>query len=40
MTVILSRFMIEAHAEQLVTSFHIVLTGCVFAFLATVILLS
>ena len=40
MTLILSRFMTEADAELLVTAFHVALTGCVFAFLVMVILLS
>lgn len=40
MAFILSRFMTEADAELLVTAFHVVLTGCVFAFLAMVILLN
>jgi len=38
MNIILSWFMIEAHAERLVTAFYFVLTGCVFAFLAMALL--
>jgi hypothetical protein len=40
MALILSRFMTDADGELLVTAFHVVLTGCVFAFLVMVILLS
>ncbi len=40
MALILSRFMTEGDAKSLVTAFHVVVTGCVFAFLALVILLS
>jgi hypothetical protein len=38
MTIFLSRFMIEAHAQRLVTTFYFALTGCVFAFLAMALL--
>ncbi len=34
MSLILSRFMPDADAERLITVLHVVLTGCVFAFLA------
>jgi hypothetical protein len=40
MTLFLSRFMTEADAEWLVTAFHVLLAGCVFAFLTTMILFS
>jgi hypothetical protein len=39
MALILARFMPEADVKRLATAFHVVLTGCVFAFLAMVILL-
>lgn len=38
MTIFLSRFMIEAHAERLVTAFYFALTGFVFSFLAIALL--
>ena len=38
MVLILSRFMTEAHVERLITAFHVVLSGCVFVFLAIVLL--
>jgi hypothetical protein len=40
MALILSLFMADADAERLITASHVVLTGCVFAFLAMMILLS
>ena len=35
-----SQFISQADAERLATAFHVVLTGCVFAFLAMMIVLS
>jgi hypothetical protein len=40
MALILSLLMSDADAERLMTAFHVVLTGCVFAFLAVMLLLS
>jgi hypothetical protein len=40
MALILSRFISQAYAERLATTVHVVLTGCVFAFLAMIIALS
>jgi hypothetical protein len=40
MALVLSRYLTEVHTELLVTTFHVALTGCVFAFLALVIVLS
>jgi hypothetical protein len=40
MALILSQFISEPDAERLVMVFHVVLAGCVFAFLAMVIVLS
>jgi hypothetical protein len=40
MALILSPFVSDASAKRLMRSFHVVLTGCVFAFLAIMILLS
>jgi hypothetical protein len=39
MAYILSWFMNEAHAERLVTASYFVLTGCIFVFLALIVLL-
>jgi hypothetical protein len=40
MALILSQFMSDANAKRLMRAFHVVLTGCVFTFLAMMILLS
>ena len=40
MALILSQFISQAYAERLATAAHVVLTGCVFAFLAMMIALS
>jgi hypothetical protein len=40
MALILSQFMSDASAKRLMRAFHVVLMGCVFAFLAIIILLS
>ena len=40
MALVLSRYLTEAHTELLVMPFHVAFTGCVFAFLAFVIVLS
>ena len=40
MALILSQFMSEAYAERLATAVYVVLTGCVFGFLAMMIALS
>jgi len=39
MTFILSWFINEARAERLVTASYFVLTGCIFVFLALIVLL-
>lgn len=40
MALIPSQFIRQADAERLATTFHVVLTGCVFALLAMMIVLS
>ncbi len=40
MALMLSRFMSDADAERLATAFYVVLTGCVFAFLTMIVLVS
>jgi hypothetical protein len=40
MSLILSQFMCDASAKRLMRALHVGLTGCVFAFLAMMILLS
>jgi hypothetical protein len=40
MALILSQFISQAYTERLATAVHVVLTGCVFAFLAMMIALS
>jgi hypothetical protein len=40
MALILSQFISEANAERLAMALHVVLTGCVFAFLVLTIVLS
>lgn len=40
MALILSQFMSDASAKRLMRAFHVVLTGCVFTFVAMMILLS
>ena len=40
MALILAQFIPQAYAERLATAVHVVLTGCVFAFLAMMIALS
>jgi hypothetical protein len=40
MALILSQFISQANAERLATAIHVVLAGCVFAFLVLTIVLS
>jgi hypothetical protein len=40
MALILSQFISQAYTDRLATVFHVVLAGCVFAFLAMMIMLS
>ena len=40
MALTLSQLVFQAYADRLATAFHVVLAGCVFAFLAMMITLS
>jgi len=40
MALIVTQFIFQANAERLATAAHVVLTGCVFAFLVFIMVLS